>query len=123
MRMVISDYSDTTRFVFSCNDSTKIIEAIQSRCAILRYNKLEDKEVLKYLKIISDKENVKYNKKGLESLAFIANGDMRNAINNLESIWVSKGEINENNVFEMCDVPSTDKIKELFILASKGNLQ
>eukprot|EP01015_Nassula_variabilis_P015103 TRINITY_DN2260_c0_g1_i2.p2 TRINITY_DN2260_c0_g1~~TRINITY_DN2260_c0_g1_i2.p2 ORF type:complete len:175 (-),score=40.32 TRINITY_DN2260_c0_g1_i2:62-586(-) len=47
LRMIISDYSDTTRFVLSCNDSTKLIDAIQSRCAILRFAKLNDEQVLK----------------------------------------------------------------------------
>ena len=47
LRMIISDYADSTRFVLSCNDSTKIIDAIQSRCAILRFSKLSDKQVSK----------------------------------------------------------------------------
>ena len=46
LRMIISDYADSTRFVLSCNDSTKIIDAIQSRCAILRFSKLSDKQVI-----------------------------------------------------------------------------
>ncbi len=41
--MIISDFADTTRFVLSCNDSSKLIDAIQSRCAILRFTKLTDK--------------------------------------------------------------------------------
>ena len=45
LRMIISDFSSTTRFVLSCNDSAKIIDAIQSRCAILRFTKLNDKSV------------------------------------------------------------------------------
>lgn len=45
LRMIMSNYSDTTRFVLSCNLSSKIIEPIQSRCVILRFNKLRDEEV------------------------------------------------------------------------------
>ena len=46
------------RFVLSCNDSTKIIDAIQSRCAILRFTKLTDKQVLARLLEIIEKEKV-----------------------------------------------------------------
>lgn len=46
------------RFVLSCNDSTKIIDAIQSRCAILRFTKLTDKQVLARLLEIIDAEKV-----------------------------------------------------------------
>ena len=45
LRMIISDFSNTTRFVFCCNDSTKIIEALQSRCSILRFSKLNTTDV------------------------------------------------------------------------------
>jgi hypothetical protein len=38
-------YSSTTRFALACNISEKIIEPIQSRCAILRYSKLTDQQV------------------------------------------------------------------------------
>ena len=56
--MIISDFAETTRFVLSCNDSTKIIDAIQSRCAILRFTKLTDKQVLARLLEIIEKEKV-----------------------------------------------------------------
>ena len=42
-------HSATTRFALACNNSTKIIEPIQSRCAILRYTKLGDEQGLKRL--------------------------------------------------------------------------
>lgn len=51
-------YSNTTRFCFACNQSNKIIEPIQSRCAILRYGKLRDDEVLKRLYEVCELENV-----------------------------------------------------------------
>jgi replication factor C subunit 2/4 len=51
-------YSNTTRFALACNMSNKIIEPIQSRCAILRYAKLKDAEVMKRLKEICEFEEV-----------------------------------------------------------------
>lgn len=47
-----------SRFVLSCNDSTKLIDAIQSRCAILRFTKLTDKQILARLLEIIKKEDV-----------------------------------------------------------------
>jgi DNA polymerase III delta prime subunit len=51
-------FSNTTRFCLACNMSSKIIEPIQSRCAILRYAKLRDTEVLKRLLEICEMEKV-----------------------------------------------------------------
>jgi len=51
-------FSNTTRFCLACNMSNKIIEPIQSRCAILRYAKLRDTEILKRLLEICEMEKV-----------------------------------------------------------------
>jgi replication factor C subunit 2/4 len=59
LRRTMEIFSNTTRFVFACNMSNKIIEPIQSRCAILRYAKLRDEEILKRLIEICDMEKVR----------------------------------------------------------------
>ena len=92
LRMIISNYSDSTRFVLSCNNSSKIIEPIQSRCVILRFSKLKDDEVEKNLNRVLSRENVKISEKALKTLLFIADGDMRQALNNLQAChFASKG--------------------------------
>lgn len=89
----MSNYSDTTRFVLSCNLSSKIIEPIQSRCVILRFNKLRDEEVEMNLNRVMREEKVKISEKALKSLLFIADGDMRQAINNLQAChYAAKGK-------------------------------
>lgn len=75
--MIISDFADSTRFVLSCNDSTKLIDAIQSRCCILRFTKLADEEVLRRLLEIAALEHINHDVSGLEALIFTAEGDMR----------------------------------------------
>ena len=81
--MVMTEYSNTTRFAIACNDSSKLIEPIQSRCAIVRFTKLNDEEVLERLKIVMERENIIHTNDGLEALIFTADGDMRYALNNL----------------------------------------
>ncbi|KAK1927184.1 P-loop containing nucleoside triphosphate hydrolase protein [Papiliotrema laurentii] len=105
LRRTMEIYSNTTRFALACNMSNKIIEPIQSRCAILRYAKLRDAEVLKRLKEITEMEKVKYNDEGLAALIFTAEGDMRQAINNLQSTWSGFGFVSQDNVFKICDQP------------------
>jgi replication factor C subunit 2/4 len=58
LRRTMEIYSNTTRFCLACNMSNKIIEPIQSRCAILRYAKLSDREVLQRLLEICAEEKV-----------------------------------------------------------------
>ena len=56
LRRTMEIFSNTTRFCLACNMSNKIIEPIQSRCAILRYAKLRDQEILKRLLEICEME-------------------------------------------------------------------
>lgn len=58
LRRTMEIYSNTTRFALACNQSNKIIEPIQSRCAVLRYARLSDSQILKRLVEICDAENV-----------------------------------------------------------------
>src|ERR1700722_18367501 len=59
LRRTMEIFSNTTRFCLACNMSNKIIEPIQSRCAILRYAKLRDTEILKRLLEICEMEKVR----------------------------------------------------------------
>ncbi|CAB4039716.1 replication factor C subunit 2-like, partial [Paramuricea clavata] len=77
LRRTMEVFSKTTRFALACNISDKIIEAIQSRCAILRYTKLSDAQILSRLMEICDKEKVLKTDDGLEAITFTAQGDMR----------------------------------------------
>ncbi|KAH3687304.1 hypothetical protein WICPIJ_001727 [Wickerhamomyces pijperi] len=120
LRRTMEIYSNTTRFAFACNQSNKIIEPLQSRCAILRYGRLQDEEVLKRLLEIIDKEDVKYTNDGLEALIFTAEGDMRQAVNNLQSTVAGFGLVNSENVFQIVDSPHPLIIKGIILSAITG---
>merc|ERR1719238_2403678 len=85
LRRTMELYSNTTRFALACNISSKIIEPIQSRCAMLRYSKLSDAQVLAKVLEVCKAENIEHSDDGLEAIVFTAQGDMRQALNNLQS--------------------------------------
>lgn len=58
LRRTMELYSRTTRFALACNNSEKIIEAIQSRCAMLRYGRLSDAQILAKVIEVCQKEQV-----------------------------------------------------------------
>ena len=113
LRRTMEIYSGTTRFAFACNQSNKIIEPLQSRCAILRYSRLTDGQVVKRLYQICQAENVEYSDDGIAALVFSAEGDMRQAINNLQSTWAGFGFVSGDNVFRVVDSPHPVKVQAM----------
>ncbi|CAM9731393.1 unnamed protein product, partial [Discosporangium mesarthrocarpum] len=100
LRRTMEIYSHTTRFALACNISTKIIEPIQSRCAILRFTRLSDEEILLRLQQVCESEGVSSTPEGLEAVIFTAEGDMRNALNNLQSTHSGFGHVDQASVFK-----------------------
>ncbi|KAK7455716.1 hypothetical protein BaRGS_00039456 [Batillaria attramentaria] len=122
LRRTMEIYSKTTRFALACNSSEKIIEPIQSRCAVLRYSKLSDSQLLARLLTICEQENVSYTDDGLEAIIFTAQGDMRQALNNLQSTFQGFGHVNSENVFKVCDEPHPVLIKDMLQHCVNGNI-
>ena len=111
LRRTMEIYSSTTRFAFACNASNKIIEPLQSRCAILRYARLTDSQVVTRLMQICEAEKVEYSDDGIAALIFSAEGDMRQAINNLQSTFAGFGFVSGENVFRVVDAPHPVKVQ------------
>lgn len=122
LRRTMEIYSNTTRFAFACNQSNKIIEPLQSRCAILRYAKLSDAQVVKRLMQIIEAEKVEYSDDGLAALVFSAEGDMRQAINNLQSTFAGFGFVSGDNVFKVVDSPHPIKVQAMLKACYEGNV-
>ena len=103
LRMTMSDASNTTRFALACNDSSKIIEPIQSRCAVIRFTKLSDEEIYERVITICRQENIDNDDSGLKAILFTSEGDMRQALNNIQATHAGFGMVNEENVLRVCD--------------------
>jgi replication factor C subunit 2/4 len=73
----------------------------QSRCAILRYSRLSDEQVLSRLVQVCSREAAAYTAAGLEAVVFTAEGDLRMALNNLQSTVAGFGLVNDSNVFKV----------------------
>eukprot|EP00158_Paraphelidium_tribonemae_P001782 Partr_v1_DN24806_c0_g1_i1_m29916 putative replication factor c len=122
LRRTMEIYSNTTRFALACNMSSKIIEPIQSRCALLRYSRLSDGQLLRRLMEICEAESVNYVPEGLEALIFTSDGDMRQAINNLQSTVAGSGFVNQTNVFKVCDQPHPTLVLDLVNHCAAGDV-
>ncbi len=122
LRRTMETYSEGCRFILSCNYSSKIIEPIQSRCAVFRFKSVSADSVKARLKFISEKENLQVSEEALESLAKIASGDIRRAINLLQACAsLSGNKITESTVYKVALEVQPKDIAEMVRAAAAGN--
>ncbi|XP_020278603.1 replication factor C subunit 2 [Pseudomyrmex gracilis] len=122
LRRTMEIYSHTTRFALACNNTEEIIEPIQSRCAMLRYGKLTDAQIMAKVLEVCQKEDISYTEDGIEAIIFTAQGDMRQALNNLQSTYNGFNHVNAENVFKVCDEPHPLVVRDMLSHCIKGNV-
>ena len=65
---------------------------------------------------------VQYNDDGLTALIFTSEGDMRQAINNLQSTHSGFGFVSGDNVFKVCDQPHPILVQAILRSCLKGDI-
>lgn len=121
LRRIIEDTSKHCRFILIANNISKIIEPLQSRCAVFKFTRISEKEVVAYLEEICKKEKIKFDEKGLRTIYGYSEGDMRHAINILQAT-ASLGIINELNVKTSAGLTKTSDVGEILKLAMTSKL-
>jgi len=113
LRRIIEQYTATARFCFICNYLSKIIPAVQSRCTRFRFGPLSNEQMMPRLQYVIDKENVQIDQEGKKAILQLANGDMRRALNILQSTHMASGLVTETSVYECVGHPSKIDVKTI----------
>lgn len=120
LRRTMERYAATCRFVISCNYSSKIIEPIQSRCAVYRFGPLTAQDISEGIYRIAAKENLKIEKDGMDALIYVARGDMRRAINALQSSGTIVKDITADVIYQTTSTAKPKEIEDMLKLALNG---
>ncbi|KAJ3352711.1 hypothetical protein HDU91_005979 [Kappamyces sp. JEL0680] len=96
---VIEQYTKNVRFCLICNYVGKIIPALQSRCTRFRFAPLEAAQIEDRLNHVVANEGVNITKDGKKALLKLSNGDMRRALNILQSAHAAHDFINEDTIY------------------------
>lgn len=121
LRRIIEDTARHCRFIIIANNISKIIEPLQSRCAVFKFTRISEDDVISYLEEICKKEKVKYNEDGLNTIYSYSEGDMRHSINILQAT-ASLGTVDESNVKASAGLAKTNDVGEILKLALAGKL-
>ena len=123
LRRTMENYSATCRFILSCNYSSKIIDPIQSRCAIFRFKLLEKKDIEQVLRRIEIGEGLQIQEEAIEILYEGSEGDCRRAINLLQSTASISPSINKDLVSTIISSVKPKDVKIVLDYALAGDFQ
>ena len=121
LRRIIEDTAKICRFILIANNISKIIDPIQSRCATFKFTTVSEEDIISRLEVISKKEKIKSNKKGLKAIYDNSHGDLRHAINLMQAT-ASLGEISEETVKASAGLTKTTDVDEVLKIALSGKI-
>ncbi|MAG53025.1 MAG: replication factor C small subunit [Nanoarchaeota archaeon] len=117
LRRTMENYTSSCRFILSCNYSSKIIDPIQSRCAIFRFKPLEKEKITEIIKNIEKKEKLKIDSKAIDAIYEISEGDARKTENILQSCASVNNNITNSLVYEIASAAQPKELKQVLELA------
>ncbi len=120
LRRTMEKYTKTVRFILSCNYSSRIIEPIQSRCVVFRFKPLKKKDLEKQILHIAKEEKLTVEPKAIDALEYVAEGDLRKAINVLQASAALEKKITEDGVYSVANRAKPKEVKEMLELAMQG---
>ncbi len=121
LRRTMENYTSSCRFILSCNYSSKIIDPIQSRCAVFKFKPLPKEDILGIIDAIAKKEKLSVDKDAKEALCTVSHGDVRRLENIMQSVAVTSDTVTEKGVYQMASIARPAELKEVLELAGKGD--
>ena len=86
LKRIMERYASNIRFIITCNDRSRIIFPLQSRCANYRFNPLKNELVLQVITKILDKEGINgFDETDLARFIYQLDGDLRRAITEIQA--------------------------------------
>ncbi len=123
LRRTMESYAMTCRFILSCNYSSKIIDPIQSRCAIYRFRPLGRDAVEEEIRRIANHEGISVSGDAIDAIVYVSQGDMRKAINALQGAAIINPNVTGQMVYAITATARPDEINELLDLSLAGDFE
>ncbi len=120
LRRTMEMYSRTCRFIFSANFPGKLIDPIQSRCAVFQFSPLQEKDVEDYIKRIAASEGLSITADALYYIIRHSRGDLRKATNTLQASAFLSRNIDQDTVYQATSSADPKEIADMLNNAMGG---
>jgi replication factor C small subunit len=120
LRRLMERYSQGCRFILSCNYSSRVIDPIQSRCAVFRFRSYSPSEVRLALERIAKSEGSTVEPVAYDRILEASAGDLRRAVNLLQLAATYANPVTEATVKDVATTPFRDDIRQMIEIAIQG---
>jgi replication factor C subunit 3/5 len=116
LRLVIEANTAVARFILLCNDTTKLMQPLVSRCTCLRFRPLAPALCVRSLQAMAAAEGVEVTPDAAKGVVHVCGGDMRRAVNMLQTVAVMAqgAAVTPGMVYAMTGLPSPADVDALF---------
>jgi len=121
LRRTMERFARTSRFALVVNYSSKIIEPIQSRCALFRFTPLSKEDVKKKVQQICRNEGLVITDEGIHTLLDETKGDLRKVINILQATSSISNNVTPELVFSVLGKAHPNEVEEMINFAIQGD--
>jgi replication factor C small subunit len=121
LRRTMENYTQTCRFILSCNYSSKIIDPIQSRCSVFRFKPLPKEDIFKIIDKIAKAEGLHVETEAKQALYEISEGDCRRLENIMQSSAAIKDKITDELIYSVASAAQPEEINEVLAFCVKGD--
>jgi replication factor C small subunit len=121
LRRTMENYTNTCRFILSCNYSSRIIDPIQSRCVVFRFKLLEKKDIKKRIEFIAQNEKLNIKDEAFDTLYEASEGDCRRAINLLQATAAISPDVTKDMITMVSSAAKPADVKVVLDYAIAGD--
>ncbi|MBT3465372.1 replication factor C small subunit [archaeon] len=120
LRRTMENYTRTARFILSCNYSSKILDPIQSRCAIFKFKPLSKEDIFELIDELSKKESFTISNEAKTAIFEISRGDCRKVENILQASISISNNIDEKAIYSISSHALPKEVNEILKFAVEG---
>ena len=121
LRRTMENYTQNCRFILSANYSSKIIDPIQSRCAVFRFRPLGKEHIFAIINKVAEKEHLTVTEDAKEALFEVCAGDCRKLENILQSCAAVERNITKEIIHSLASVATPEELKRVLEIALQGD--
>ncbi|MBS3781438.1 MAG: replication factor C small subunit [Candidatus Thermoplasmatota archaeon] len=120
-RRMMENFSENVRFILSCRSLSKIIDPLQSRCAMFRFRPISKDNIERWIRMIEENEGFQIDQDAINVLSRISKGNLREATNLLQVAASMGEEINEEMIKSAIKETIRADIKGMILRAQNGD--